>query len=79
MAPIIRVNATFLVVYRLRNAKDVETLLEELSALLPRMELLEIYNLVTKDPYSFFYIDLVAKTLNDMFYITFTNNVTFDD
>jgi hypothetical protein len=79
VAPIIRVNATFLVVYRLRNAKDLETFLEELSAMLPRKELIEIYQLATKDPYSFLYINLVAKTLNDMFYITFKNKITFDD
>ena len=79
VAPIIRVNATFLVVYRLRNAKDLETLLEELSAMLPRKELVEIYQLATKEPYSFLYINLVAKTLNDMFYITFRNKVTFDE
>ena len=53
VAPIIRVNATFLVVYRLRNAEDLETFLEELSAMLPRKELIEIYQLATKDPYSF--------------------------
>ena len=79
VAPIIRVNATFLVVYRLRNSKDLETFLEELSAMLPRKELIEIYQLATKDPYSFLYINLVAETLNDMFYITFKNNITFDD
>jgi len=53
VAPIIRVNATFLCVYRLRNTKDPETFLEELSALIPRKELLEIYQLATKEPYSF--------------------------
>ncbi len=79
MAPIIRVNATFLVVYRLRNTKDLETFLEELSAMLPRKEIIEIYQLATKEPYSFLYINLVAKTLNDMFYITFQNKITFDD
>ncbi len=79
VAPIIRVNATFLVVYRLRNSKDLETFLEELSAMLPRKELVELYQMATKDPYSFLYINLVAKSLNEMFYITFKNKITFDD
>ena len=79
MAPIIRVNATFLVVYRLRNSKDLETFLEELSAMLPRKELVELYQMATKDPYSFLYFNLVAKSLNEMFYITFKNKITFDD
>ena len=71
IAPIIRVNATFLIVYRLRNPKDLETFLEELSAMLPRKELIELYQLATKEPYSFLDINLVAKTLNTMFYINF--------
>jgi hypothetical protein len=50
VAPIIRVNATFLCVYRLRNTKDLESFLEELSALVPRKELIEIYHLATKEP-----------------------------
>ncbi len=79
VAPIILANATFLFVYRLRNAKDLETLLEELSAMLHRKELVEIYQLAMKEPYSFLYINLVAKTLNDMIYITFRTKVTFDD
>ena len=54
-------NATFLVVYRLRNSKDLETFLEELSAMLPRKELVELYQMATKDPYSFVYINLVAN------------------
>ena len=79
IAPIIRGNATFLIVYRLRNSKDLETCLEELSAMLPRKELIEVYQLATKEPYSFLYINLVAKTLNTMLYINFKQKVTFDD
>jgi hypothetical protein len=78
VAPIIRVNATFLCVYRLRNTKDLETFLEELSALVPRKELLEIYNLATKAPYSFLYINLVAPKLNDAFFIIFTHNIELE-
>ena len=79
IAPIIRVNATFIIVYRLRSSKDLETFLEELSAMLPRKELIEVYQLATKEPYSFLYMNLVAKTLNAMFYIHFKQKVTFDD
>ncbi len=78
IAPIIRVNATFIIVYRLRNSKDLETFLEELSAMLTRKELVELYQLTTKEPYSFLYINLVAKTLNNMFYINVKQKVTFE-
>ena len=79
VAPIIRVNATFLIVYRLRNTKDLETFLEELSAMMPRKELVELYQMATKDPYSFLYINLVAPKIDDAFFITFTKKITFSD
>ena len=71
-------NATFLCVYRLRNTKDLETFLEELSALIPRKELVEIYQLATKEPYSFLYINLVAPKLNDTFFINFTKKIELE-
>jgi hypothetical protein len=79
VAPIIRVNATFLCVYRLRTTKDLETFLEELSALVPRKELIEIYHLATKEPYSFLYINLVARKLNDTLFINFTQKIERED
>ena len=77
--PIIRVNATFLVVYKLRNTKDLEPFLEEISGMIGRKELIELYQMATKDPYSFLYINLVAPKLNDTFFITFSKKITFDD
>ncbi len=58
IAPIIRVNVTFMIVYRLRNSKDLDAFLEELSAMLPRRELLELYQKATEQPYSFFILQL---------------------
>ena len=69
--PIIRKNATDLYVYKLRNNKDLESLIEELSALAPKKVLLEMYALATAEPYSFWYINLMAKKVSDMFYIRF--------
>ena len=56
VAQVIRVNATVLCVYRLRNNKDLECLLDEVSGTVGRKELLEMYNLATKEPSSFCYI-----------------------
>ena len=60
VAQIIRVNATFLCVYRLRNTKDLDCMLEEVSGTVRRKELLEMYDLATAAPYSFLYINLVS-------------------
>jgi hypothetical protein len=58
-------------VYKLRNYRDLESLLEELSALAPKKTLLEMYNLATSEPFSFWYINLMSKDMNKMFHIRF--------
>ena len=76
LSPTIRVNSTQLFVYRLRNYRDLETFLEELGALMKdKKTLLEIYTLATEKPYSFLYVNLMAKTVNNMFYINFDKKI----
>ena len=71
MHPIIRVNASELFVFRLRNNQDLQSFLDEVSALVEKPTLLEMYKLATKEAFSFLYIKLTAKDINDMFYIKF--------
>ena len=59
VAQIIRVDATFLCVYRLRNTKDLSCVLEEVAGTVGRKELVDMYNLATKEPSSFLHINLV--------------------
>ena len=66
---IIRKNATDLYIYRLRNYRDLESLVEELSALASKKILLEMYNLATTEPYAFWYINLLQNNINKMFFI----------
>jgi hypothetical protein len=68
LAPIIRVNAVELFIYRLRNYKDIECYLDELSALYDKKTLLDLYNTATSEPYSFLYVKLTAPKKEDMFY-----------
>ena len=76
LSPIIRVNATQLFIYRLRNYTDLQTFIDEVSALLKdKKTLLEIYSLATEQPYSFLYVNLLAKTVNNMFYINFDKKI----
>jgi hypothetical protein len=76
---IIRVNDKFLCVYRLRNQKDLDAFLDEVSGTVGRKELLYIYNLATKEPSSFLYINLVSPKINDMFYINFNKKILLSD
>ena len=78
ISPIIRVNATELYVYRLRSGQDLDTLINEVSALIDRKTLLNIYNKCTEQPYSFLYVKLTAKTISEMFFCNMTQKVTFE-
>ena len=77
--PIIRVNATELYVFRLRNYRDLEAFVEEVSALINKKSLMEIYNLATAEAYSFLYVKLTAKKKDDIFMVKFNKKITIDD
>ena len=65
-------------VYKLRNYRDLESLIEELSALAPKKVLMQMYNAATKEPYSFRYINLMSKNVNKMFFIRFEKQLTIN-
>ena len=67
----IRVNLQFLCVWRLRNQHELESLLEEVSAVYDKKTLMQMYHLATDEPYSFWYILLTAKRREDMFFMRF--------
>jgi hypothetical protein len=79
LSPIIRKNATELYIYRLRNYGDLESLIEELSALYDKKTLLELYNIATGEPHSFWYINLMSKSKKDMFYMNFDRKLEVED
>ena len=79
LSHIIRVNATQLFVYHLRNYGDLQTFLEELGALLKyKKTLLEIYSLATSQPYSFLSVNLMSKNINNTFYINFDKKIEIE-
>ena len=63
----VRVNMQFICIWRLRNQLELEAVLEELSALLPKQELLAMYHKTTREPYSFWFIYYLKDKAN-MFY-----------
>ena len=76
--PIIRTNATELYVYRLRNQKDLDAFLEELSALYDKKTLLKLHQHATEQPYSFLYFKLSAQNRADMFYMNLSKKLSVD-
>ena len=72
LATIVRVNARNLLVWRLRNQKEIVALLEELSAIYPVETLHQMYLQAVEDqPYSWWFIDLISKERTRMFHIRF--------
>ena len=67
LAPIIRVNATELYVFRLRSTQDLSTVIEENSALVSKEVLMKLYRLATHEPHGFLFINLKKSNLDEMF------------
>ena len=67
----VRVNMQFLCCWRLRNQHELDAVIEELSALLPKEQLYQLYEQATREPYSFLFV-YYLKPRNEMFYKRFT-------
>jgi len=78
LSPIIRVNASDLYVFRLRNYSDLQTFLDEVSAIADKNLILEMYSLATDQPFSFLTVKLTAKNKNDIFMIRFDKKRKFN-
>ena len=63
----VRVNMQFICIWRLRNQLELEAVLEEVTALLHKQELLAMYQEATREPYSFWFIHYLKDKAN-MFY-----------
>ena len=61
LAPTMRVNVQFMLVWRLRNRLELQSLLEEISAVYDIKTLEKMYQMATDDPYSFWYVLFTAR------------------
>ena len=77
LSPIIRVNASDLYVFRLRNYSDLQAFMDEVSAIAPKDVIFEMYKLATDEPFSFLTVKLISKD-NQIFMIRFDRQLTFD-
>ena len=66
----VRVNTMFYCVFRLRNQLELDALVEELSAMLPKDVLYGMYEEATREKYSFWFVNLRAPK-EDMFWVRF--------
>jgi hypothetical protein len=61
------------------NYGNLESFIEEVSAVYPKKTILEIYNMATDEPYSFLYVNLRAKKKSDTFYIQFEKRIEIEE
>ena len=79
ISTVARVNFRFMLVWRLRNQKEILALLEELSAMYDIKTLYQMYEMAISDEdHSFWYINLVAKRKEDMFHVRFEHKMVLD-
>jgi hypothetical protein len=67
---ICRTNFCWMLIWRMRNAKELSAIIEELDALVPRAELMEMYRMATTDNHGFLYVNLLNER-DQMFYKEF--------
>ena len=79
LAPAVRTQLQCLLLWRLRNKKELDLILDELSALYPKHVLMKFFEISTSESYSFMYVDLTAKQKENMFYKGFHTRLTVKD
>lgn len=79
LAPIIRTQATHIFTFRLRSMQDLETWLNENSAVYPKETLLALYNYCVQQPYGFLYQDLMVQDANEMFHFKFDDRLRVEE
>ena len=79
LSPIIRVNATALVVFRLRSEQELQAIVEEISAVYPKDVIIRMLRHATDEPYSFLFVDLSAKRPGLMFWNRFEHRLVPED
>ena len=80
ISTVARVNFTFMCCWRQMNAKELEAILIELSAIYPLDILHEMYQTAVYDEdYSFWYINFTKKRKEDMFYVRLEHRMVLDE
>ena len=68
---IVRINAQAIIIFKQRNKIELDCILEEVSNYYPKEILLQMYEIATKERFSFLYINLAASKIEDVFWLRF--------
>ena len=67
-----------MLIWRMRNAKELAAIIEELDALVDRQTLMEMYRMATADKHGFMYVNLLSER-DQMFYNGFDQCFVLSD
>ena len=79
LATILRVNADTLYAFRLRNYQDLNTFLDEVSAIVDKKTLLQMYKTATDENFWFLTVKLTQRDKSKMFMIQFNSYIEVDE
>jgi len=80
ISPCLRVNLTCLICFRLRAASDLfDGLIHELSAIVSKEKLYEVYQDAVSVPFGWLYVNLLAKDIDHMFHSGFNKRYILSD
>ena len=68
---IARINAQAIIIFKQRNRGELDAILDEISNYYPKKTLYEMYEIATKERFSFLYINLAASKIEDVFWLRF--------
>ena len=77
--PIMRVNADTLYVFRLRNYHDLITFLDEVSAIVDKKTLLQMYKKATDEDFAFLIVKLTQRDKRRMFMVKINSYIEIAD
>ena len=67
-----KLNLAGMAIFRLRSMHDLSSFLDEYSALgIDKKTLLEMYKVATRDQFSFLYVNMLARSTDEMFFKRF--------
>ena len=72
---ICRINAGAFIIFKQRNKIELDCILEEVSNYYPKNVLMEMYEIATKERFSFLYINLAASKIIDVFWLRFESRL----
>ena len=74
--PIVRINVSDEIIFKLRNKMDLEAWIEESSALADPEIIMDIYRRCMETPYAFLWLSKTAKDPNQIFHCGFSPGET---